>query len=212
MNASRQLLLAALAAATLIAVPAQAAGPAKKFKCWTNADGVRECGETVPPEFAQQGHEVLNKSGKVLDEKDRVKTEEELAEAARIAAEEKARKEQEQEARRQDTMLLATFTKIEDIERVRDDQIVAIDATIKVTEARNDKIRQDLEKRVAAAAAEERAGKTPNADLLKDVESLRRQIANNEEFIAEKQGERQQIRDEYAQRIERFKELKAAGR
>lgn len=212
MNASRQLLLAALAAATLISVPAQAAGPAKKFKCWTNADGVRECGETVPPEFAQQGHEVLNKSGKVLDEKDRVKTEEELAEAARIAAEEKARKEQEQEARRQDTMLLATFTKIEDIERVRDDQIVAIDATIKVTEARNDKIRQDLEKRVAAAAAEERAGKTPNADLLKDVESLRRQIANNEEFIAEKQGERQQIRDEYAQRIERFKELKAAGR
>jgi hypothetical protein len=212
MKAAKILFLATAALAAVMTVPAEAAGPAKKFKCWTNADGVRECGETVPPEFAQEGHEVLNKKGDVVSEKDRAKTPEELEEAARLAALEKEKKEKEKEAKRQDAILLETFTKVEDIERVRDDQVQALEATIKVTKARNDKIKGDLDKRVASAAAEERAGKTPNEALLKDIESLKRQMANNDAFVEKKLKEQDEIRADYDQRIARFKELKAAGR
>jgi hypothetical protein len=148
----------------------------------------------------------------VVSEKDRAKTPEELEEAARQAALEKEKVEKEKEARRQDAILLETFTKVEDIERVRDDQIHALDSTIKVTKARNEKIKGDLDKRVASAAAEERAGKAPNEALLKDIESLKRQLANNDSFVEKKMKEQDEIRADYEQRIARFKELQETGR
>ncbi|MBI2969232.1 MAG: hypothetical protein HYY36_00635 [Gammaproteobacteria bacterium] len=184
-------------------LPAQAA-----IKCWTNKEGVRECGQSVPPEYAQQGHEVI-KEGIVVDEKERAKTQEELAAEREEAALKAERKRQEEERKHQDFVLLQTFSTVEDIERVRDEQIDALEATVSVTRARNLKIQEDLDKRIAAAAEEERAGKAPNEDLLKDIESLKRQTANNEEFIAEKHREQEDIRADYAARIQRFQELQA---
>jgi hypothetical protein len=198
----RLLAAAALLAAAGASLPAGAA-----IKCWTNAEGVRECGESVPPEFAQQGHETIKKSGAV-QETERAKTPEEL-EAAKVQAQEEAKAKQAQEdAARQDETLLATYTSTEDIERARDDQIAALDSTIHVTKTRNAKIQQDLDKRIEAAAAEERAGKSPNDALLKDIESLRRQVANNDEFVETKKQEQEKLRQQYAAKIERFKELK----
>ena len=61
---------------------------------------------------------------------------------------------------------------------------------------------------MSAAAAEERAGKSPNEQLLKNIDSLREQVANNDEFVVEKHKEQDMIRAEFEQRIVRFKELK----
>lgn len=195
--------LAALALLTAGAVqPASAA-----IKCWTNNEGVRECGETVPPEFAQQGHAVIKESG-VVTETERAKTPEELAEAERKMREEAEAEAAVKEKARQDSILLATFSTIEDIERVRDEQVTALEATISVTKTRNAKIQEDLDKRIAAAAAEERAGKSPNEALLKDIDSLRRQVANNENFIDSQHQEQDEIRALYDGKIQRFKELK----
>lgn len=193
-----------LLATTLIgaSLPASAA-----IKCWTNNEGVRECGERVPPEYAQQGLEIIKESG-VVEETQRAKTPEELAEEERRAAEQARVEAERKEKERQDNILLATFSTVEDIERVRDEQIQALEATISVTRTRNAKIQQDLDKRIEAAAAEERAGKKPNEALLKDIESLRRQVANNEEFIDAKHAEQESIRMQYAQKIQRFRELK----
>ena len=49
------------------------------IKCWTNKEGYKECGNAVPPEYAQQGHTELNKQGLVVDQQERAKTPEELA-------------------------------------------------------------------------------------------------------------------------------------
>ena len=76
-------LLFLLAMLLLSATAAQA-----KFKCWTNNEGVKECGNAVPPEYAQQGHEVMNKHG-VARESKKAKTLEELTqerEAEKAAA------------------------------------------------------------------------------------------------------------------------------
>lgn len=193
---------AAVLASASISLPASAA-----IKCWTNNEGVRECGEAVPPEFAQQSHEVIKQSGAV-EETQRARTPEELVEEERKAAEVAQIKQAEQEKARQDSILLATFSTIEDIERVRDEQVAALAATISVTNTRNTKIQDDLDKRIEAAAAEERAGKAPNEALMKDIESLRRQISNNQQFIDTKHQEQDGIREQYAAKIQRFKELK----
>lgn len=193
---------AALLAAAGASLPAHGA-----IKCWTNNEGVRECGEKVPPEFAQQGHQVIKESGAV-EETARAKTPEELEEEKlRTEAEAKAKLETEDKAR-QDATLLATYTSTEDIERARDVQITYLESTINDYKTRNARTQKDLDKRIEAAAAEERAGKAPNEALLKDIESLRRQVANNDKFIETKHQEQESIRQEYAGKIERFKELK----
>ena len=39
---------------------------AKSFKCWTNDQGIRECGNSLPPKYVKQRIDFFNvKSGKV---------------------------------------------------------------------------------------------------------------------------------------------------
>ena len=49
------------------------------IKCWKNHEGVRECGNVVPPEFAQEGHEEKSKSGRTIGAQGRAQSAEELA-------------------------------------------------------------------------------------------------------------------------------------
>lgn len=188
---------------TCSGLPAQAA----KIKCWTNDQGVRECGTRVPAKYSQQGHEVLNKQGMVVDEKDRAKTEEEIEEEKRLAAIKLKEQEAREEQARRDKILLDIYTKVEDIEKARDENIKVIESRITLTRSRIEKTQIDLDKRIQAAAAEERSGNKPNEHMLKDIEVLQKRIKNNEQFIADREEEIQNVRNSYNADIERFKEL-----
>lgn len=180
-----------------------------RIKCWKNSDGVRECGKTVPPEYSQQGHEELSSQGVTVEKTDRAQSEEERLEEERLAAiqaEEDAIKAEEVA---QDKILLDTYSNTDDIQMTSDGKIAALDSTIKLANKRNEKIQVNLDKDTATAAAAELAGKQPSEDLLKDIESLERQIKNNDKFIAEKRVEKEDIKKEYAEKIARFNELKS---
>ncbi len=214
-NSAKSPFIAYLLATGLgFALPAFAANShmPNSIKCWTNKQGVRECGTSVPPEYSQEGHEVLNSQGRVIKEEERAKTPEELKEEARKAAERKKLELKKKEAARRDRVLLATYTSVGDIEHMRDEQLKALDSTIKVTKARNDKIQQDLDKRIDDAAARERSGKKPSKELLADIKSLRSQIARNQKYVEDRQKEKKEIQQQYEDKINRFKELKAQGR
>lgn len=184
-------------------LPAQAA-----IKCWKNNEGVRECGNRVPPEFAQQGHEELSNSGMVVDKQDRVKTKEELEQAAKefeILAEQERQKAQQA---RTDKILLATFSRVSEIEAVRDERLNVIQASITLVEKQSETIQLDLDKRILAAAEAERSGSTPNEALLNDIASLERQINKKKQYASEKQIEVEETIKEYTANIDRFKSLK----
>lgn len=181
------------------------------IKCWTNSEGVRECGNSVPPEYSQKWHEEVSEQGIVIDKRDRALTEEEIAEQERRAAEEAARQREIEAKKRQDAILLQTFSSEGDILTARDDKLAAMDAQIKLTESRIEKLEADLNKRMGQAAAEERAGKQPPKALTEDIESLRRQIQTNKEFIAETRADQERIKAEYQADLERFRELKSGG-
>jgi len=192
---------------TLIGLTLSASVQAR-MKCWTNNEGVKECGDRIPPEFAQKGHQELGKSGVVREETKRAKTDEELAEQRRL---DKIQAEEDKLAAKQkkkDDILLQTFSNVEDIERARDERLTALDASINLTQARSEKIQYDLDKRIQKAATAERAGKAPPEDLLKDIESLKRQLNNNDTFIEGKQAEQEEIKESHAKDIAHFKKLK----
>lgn len=185
-------------------LPAQAA----RIKCWKNKDGITECGESVPPEYSQKSHTELNKQGMVIEKTERAKTKKELEEeaAAKAAAAEKKRKQKEKE--KQDRILLYTYSSVDDIKMVRDEQLDAIEANIKVTRKRNNKIQGELNNRMKAAAAAEQTGKKPGDSLLKEIDNLKKQIDGNNKFIEKKRNDMEKTKQEYEEKIVRFKELK----
>ena len=202
-QAGTLLVLLALAGPTNI----MAAGGAR-MKCWVNHEGIRECGDMVPPEYIQQGYMEIDKEGIVRDVKERAKTPEELAEARRLAALEAAKRRQKEKQQTRDRVLLQTFSSVSDIERARDDRITALEAAIKLSGVRNENIRLKLNDHIKRAADSQRMGQAPTPALLEDIEALRRQIENNVRFIAEKRIEQEQIRQAHALDIERYKRLK----
>jgi len=178
-----------------------------RIKCWENSDSVRECGKTIPPEYSQQGHEEISSQGVTVDRTERAQTEEERLEEERLAAIQAKEDAITAAKAAQDKMLLDTYSNTDDIQMTSDGKIAALDSTINLANKRNEKIQANLDKDTATAAAAELAGKQPADDLIKDIESLERQIKNNDKFIVDKRLEQEQISKEYAEKIVRFEQL-----
>lgn len=193
------------------------------IKCWTNKDGVRECGNAVPPEYAQQETRTINKRGITTDISERALTKEELeeqqrkqeAEQLRLEEEKQQQALEEQHRKEQETydrVLLSTFLNEEEILRSRDRKLVAIDATLELTRITVDKLQDKLASEKARAANYERQGKALPERTQEDIESLQKQIEDKQSYIASKENERQELIDKYEADMVRFRELKANGR
>lgn len=203
MNTSRLLLLIGTLTLTFATLPVQA-----RIVCWTNSEGVKECGDKIPPEFSQEGHQQLNEQGLVVEETARAKTDEELVEEKRLAAEQAVKDRESEEAAKRDKILLDTFSNVDDIQMASDGKVATIESSISLAQKRNEKLQADLNKLVEQAATEERSGKAPSEDLVKDIDSLRKQLETNETFIADRRKEQETVKASYARDIERYKALK----
>ena len=179
-----------------------------KIVCWTNSDGVRECGNVVPPEYSQQTREQFNPQGVKVKTFERAKTKEELAEAARLKAEkeEKERLQAEQQAR--DQILLSTFSNEDEIIMMRDGKITSIKTEIRLTRGSMAKAQERLRGLRKQAANLERASKPLPDKLLKDIKQAENQIEDYKQFLAAKSAERETIHSQFDTDMERFRKLR----
>ena len=181
------------------------------FVCWTNNEGVKECGNSVPPEYAQKETRKRDAQGRVVEVKERAKTREEIAaekqqkeREAQRAAEEKRLKD---EQARHDQVLLGTYTTEQDIASARDRQMASIEGTIEITRVTIRKLEDSLNTYRKRAASLERDGKTAPDELKEDMATVQQQIDNKQAFIQSKQQEQKSLRDKYDADILRFREL-----
>ncbi|MDZ7661794.1 hypothetical protein [Thiohalophilus sp.] len=181
------------------------------YKCWTNEDGVRECGQSVPPEYSQQRIEILNQQGVVIEVEEAARTQEELEQEKRTAEQRKLEQEEEEEKRRQDHILLSTFTTERDLRMYYQDKGNSIQRLIDITRSSNQSRQEKLNELQKRAANLDRRGESLPETLLKEMEQLKRQIANNEKFIADKQQELEQLDAEYETKLKRFRELNSTS-
>ena len=177
-----------------------------RMKCWTNSEGIKECGDKIPPEYTQQGYQELSKGGIVLEEKERIKTKEELEKAKKEAAIIARKEEKERNKKTRDKMLLETFTSIEEIETTRNQKIEAVESTIKITQKRIIKLQYLLDDELNRNALDKQIDGEDKK--LNNTESLKEQISDNKKFIKNKMGEQRKIKKMYMEYISRFKELK----
>lgn len=177
-----------------------------RMKCWTNSEGIKECGDKIPPEYIQQGYQELSKGGIVLEEKERIKTKEELEKAKKEAAIIAREKEKERNKKARDKMLLETFSNIEEIETARDQKIEAVESTIKITQKRIIKLQYLLDDELNQNSLDKQIdGKDKKFN---NAESLKEQISDNKKFIKNKIDEQRKIKKMYMEYIARFKKLK----
>ena len=177
-----------------------------RMKCWTNSEGIKECGDKIPPEYTDQGYQELSKGGIVIDEKERVKTKEELEKEKKAAAIIAREEEKERSKRRNDRMLLETFTSIKEIETARDQKIQAVESTIKITQKRIVKLQYLLDDELNKKSHNKQIDEEEKK--LGDIELLKKQISDNKKFIKNKIDEQEIIKKTYMGYISRFKELK----
>ena len=203
---NRYLTLALFAFICLSSAGAQAG---KLYK-WVDENGQIRYGDAIPAKYAKKSNETLNKEGIVVDHKAAAKTPAQIAEEERIkkanAEKERVRREQAY----QDRILLDTFTNEDEMVMTRDGKIEAIEAVIRITNGRTEKLKQRLAELQRTAANRERAGKPVFDDTKKAIAETRDQIEQNRRYVANRQAEQQNIRDKFEADIKRFRELKTA--
>ncbi len=177
---------------------------AANIKCWQNKQKIRECGENVPPEYAQQRIEILNDQGIVVKIIEPRKSKAQLAKEAHLAKIQEAKDER----RRQDMILLKTFAKEQDLLLSRDKQLSAIDSTITIANGNLKILNSSLVQLQKQAANHERSGTAVPKHLVGDIESVKSQIVENEKYLADKKLRRREIEDKFASDLKRYRKLK----
>ncbi|NGY06660.1 hypothetical protein [Solimonas terrae] len=186
---------------------AAGANGSSRVQCWTDKNGQRACGDSVPPEYVHQQREIFDDQGRVRQIKPREKT------AAEIAAEEAAAKEADAAAQRAqkqrdyDRFLLSTYNSDKEIERARDERVAMVDGRQKLTE----KAIADNEKAIAQQQSRidnvRKSGKTPGEVLTKKLAELQQTLADNKTALGNYATEKQQISDKYNADLARYREL-----
>ena len=178
------------------------------IKCYTNDEGVRECGNVVPPEHAQQAIELKGKTGLTLQRQERAKTRKELAaEAAAKEEQEKAAREAKAQAA-SDQILLQTYSSEEDIQTTRDSQLASLHSQIKLSEGRIAKLDRQLDEMIAEAAEAQKQGKPIPENVAAGIESMRTERANHQRFIEERGVEIKAINEKAESDLARYRALK----
>lgn len=172
---SRNLLwLAAVLAFAATAVPADAA----KVYRWVDENGVVHFGDAIPPEYSKEQHEVVDQRGV------RTTVNEQTGAAASMQLDDR------------DRALLATYTRVDEIEDVLNRRTGYLDS-------QNDVARDRL-KGLKAREAE----LDGNPAAINELATVRQRIGEYEAEIGRRNAEIERIRADLQQDIERFRELK----
>jgi hypothetical protein len=197
----------ALCTSLWLSVPSLHAG--KLYK-WVDESGQTRYGDRIPPQFAKKSNETLNKQGVVVGSKAAAKTREQIAAEQQLAKTKAEQERKRQEQTHKDRILLDTFTNEDEMILTRNGKIQAIEAVIRVTESRTEKIKQRLAQHKLRAANLERAGKAVPQKLQQDIREARRQIQYNSDYISNRRKAQQAIREKFELDINRFRKLKMA--
>ncbi len=196
----------ALALASVLMLPNVQAG--KLYK-WVDETGQIRYGDRIPPQYARKRNETLNTQGIVVEHKDAAKTPEQIVAEERQEQVRKAAERVQQKQARKDSILLDTFTNEDEMILTRDGKIEAIEAVIRITQSRTEKLKQRLSTLKSRAANIERAGKPVPGKLNAEINDTRQQIAQNFTYVKRREGDQKLIGEQYEVDIARFRELKA---
>ena len=186
---------------------------AQEIRCWTDENGVRRCGDSVPPDQARHDREIFNNQGIRIRSEEGEITPEEQAEIDRLRREEDDRLAAIETQRRYDQMLLDAYLTPDQIEGLRDRRLELMDSQFRITEIILRNLYRKLEGlerdagRFSPYSDRENAPPIPQ-NLTTDIERTRSAIGIREQAMGEIRENQEQIRQEFQRDIDRFRQLK----
>jgi len=170
------------------------------IKCWTNQEGVRECGNKIPPEYSQGASVKISPSGIVIGEK-------EAAKSLEAIRREKEALTKAAESKKADQALLKTFSSVEDLVLARNSKTDQIDKEIFLLESRMEKLEEKLKKVKIRLEANNDKNSPKFDNLTENAARILSQITESEKFIETKGMEKSSISDQFERDILRFERL-----
>ncbi len=187
----RLIATAGIVAATLIALTPSAY--ADMFR-WEGPNGRVHYGDTLPPEQARHGYEVINPAtGEVIQTIAPAKTQAQLAAEADAKKAKEQREKEQAEKQRHDQVLLSLYSNVSDIERARDARLTDIDQQIKQTKgaiSRSEKRAND--KNLPASV---------RSDAKQDIQKLQQRVQDL-------MTQRNQVETKFEADIKRYEQIK----
>jgi len=178
------------------------AGPvaADKLYRWVDEKGQVHFGDKIPPQYAKQGRDELNKQGMVTRTVPHEPTAEDL-ERQRQQAE---LDQQAAQRRDHDRYLIQSFSSVADLQAAREERVSALDGRIALAQ----KAAVEIEKTLDDLRA--RAGSKPaDAKLAAQIDSFENALVENLRLGKRLEAERIETERRYSADIERFKLLRA---
>ena len=184
-----------------------------KFACWTNHEGYKECGNSVPPEFAQKRTETFDSRGVKTEVKEKAKSraqyEFEQEEAANKAAAEAEAARLQKIQDEKDRVLLSTFSLVEDIEAFKKRNLDQLDMQIKIAHIQIAQLKKNLTGYEKEALVYQRKRQPVPDTLQSNIDTVQGQIDNKNKYIALKESEKSELSAKYDADMARFRILKA---
>ena len=197
-----------LAGCMLAVFACDPASAQKIYKC-KNEKGEIFYSQSYDPKHCGGGGAQLNAEGIAVKEIERRKTPEELAAekeaAARLAEDQRIAAER----KRQDDILMQSYPSEGDLRVAHEQELRAIDGSIKTQEMSASSYEKTLDQLLAQAAESERAGKAVAKPLADRIDKVRGQLDTQRKAIERTQGDRAATIKAYDAKVARWRELKA---
>ena len=207
---STKILLSALMLSLLAGATGAQSDKQQKLYRWVDKNGQVHYGDSVPPEYAEQDRDVLNRQGVKVGREEGTITPEE---AAAKAAEEKAARE-EQKRKLRDRVLLQTYQSVQELQILRDNRLELVDAQLTIQEQSLSNLRAQRAQIERMAARYTPINKEPGAlplpdEVATDLERSANDITTQEGNLVKRREERENIRQTFEADIKRYQELRA---
>lgn len=180
---------------------------AKLYK-WVDEKGVTHYGDSIPPQYAKQGNEELNKKGLVIKKTDAPLTAEQLKAKEEEEAQKKAEEKRQLEQKRRDKALLNTYTNEKEIDLVRDRNLQQGSLQLQSMELRIKQIQPRHAEAQKKAADFTGKGKPVPAYVQQELQETDREMKSLQEMIKQKSQEMDAIRAKFEDDKKRFRELR----
>ena len=203
-----RLLTLAITAALLCS--ATAADAQKKLYRWTDKDGKVHYSDHVPPEAIDNARAEINEQGMKVGEVGRALTAEEHAAAKaaeKLAAE---RRLQEEDQAKRDQVLLSSYGSVNELDRAFKERFDLLEQSLESARVGIRSQEKSLADLLAHAAGLQRQNRPVPENIRNSIEVAQRQVAQQREYLADREAEKTAVDTEYQQTRERYLALKSA--
>lgn len=168
---------------------------------YRDENGTLTMASILPPDRADNGYEVISKNGEIIQK---------IPPKTATITPEKTEPEiltPEEQQKRQDDLLLKSFSSQKEIERSRDEKLASIKIFEGIVQQNLQSLNKQLQDINDSIAAHKEANIAIPPDLQKNLNATLRQIREGEEFLAKKTVEKKEIENRYNNLIKRYNSL-----